>query len=41
MIVPHLEAPEDLEELIVVVLVLVEEVEPVGETDTVLVFELV
>ena len=41
VIVPHLEGPADLEEVIVVVVVLVEEVEPVGETETVLVFELV
>jgi len=41
VIVPHLEGPADLEEVIVVVVVLVEEVDPVGETETVLVFELV
>jgi hypothetical protein len=39
--VPHLEGPADLEEVIVVVVVFVEEVEPVGETETVLVLELV
>jgi hypothetical protein len=39
--VPHLEGAADLEADIVVLVVLVLEVEPVGETETVLVFELV